>query len=333
MEFKTSEKDVPDEETILNEHPQDLEQLLLYILFTGREGQEHRLLYITGKHPLNIVRNFKVKIKDAKRVNDYFIKRRDGLKAALENSDPSGLGKCRYYGSLCKFKKSVVCTCSGESEIDINTLRNSVFIKPVSEDLDRKISQEFVGKDLSFRFWDFFIPRRWYLTTKNPFEFIQNDDGDDFKNYRLRKRILNALVEEGVMKKQSLIGEYPNLREQYYSISDNEKQYPVLIRVQDTNILNHTKQLLPIYKAQIGLICSFANIQIGYVFVFYRNSEVGVLWKVEFSKLGGIRNHVEKLMEMMRRVLEGKVQPNKLPDCVDFMKREKCYSECPCKSS
>ena len=135
------------------------------------------------------------------------------------------------------------------------------------------------------------------------------------------------------MKKQSLIGEYPNLREQYYSISDNEKQYPVLIRVQDTNILNHTKQLLPIYKAQIGLICSFANIQIGYVFVFYRNSEVGVLWKVEFSKLGGIRNHVEKLMEMMRRVLEGKVQPNKLPDCVDFMKREKCYSECPCKSS
>ncbi|EQD60403.1 hypothetical protein B2A_03699, partial [mine drainage metagenome] len=63
VEVKTSERDIPDVETLLREHPQDLEQLLLYVLFSGREGQDHRLLYLTGVDSQRKARCFKVKIK------------------------------------------------------------------------------------------------------------------------------------------------------------------------------------------------------------------------------------------------------------------------------
>lgn len=341
VEFKTSEEDIPNEETVFRDHPQDLEQLLLYILFTGRIQDEHRLLYLTGRHPNNNIRCFRVKIKDARKIVEYFIQRRDKLKEALRNSNYSGLGKCRYLSSFCKFEKNHMCSCTTESNIDIFAIRNNVFLKSVSGDLDTKISNHIAEKETLLSFWNIFTPRRFFLRNVHPFEFLGDFEEEDLKNFQLRKEIEHALLNKGLIKRNTLNESYPKISEEYFSLAistkthtekSKSKRSPIIIRVQDLNTWGGDYRLPPYYKAQLGLICSLAKHNIGYIFIFFKNSNAGILSKLKFNKLGEIRNTSAKLMKNMLKSIVGDLDPSELPECPEFIRGKSCYKECICEA-
>ncbi|MCL4450326.1 MAG: hypothetical protein M1386_03295 [Candidatus Thermoplasmatota archaeon] len=119
IEFKTAEDAITDEEDLFKNHPQNLEQLLLYILFSGRERYEHKLLYVTGKYPNLVPVAFKVKVTDKGKLVNYFAVRLVRMKSVAEKNVPAGLGKCRCHNYFCKFKESKTCSCSRETEIAI----------------------------------------------------------------------------------------------------------------------------------------------------------------------------------------------------------------------
>ena len=341
IEFKTSEEDVPDEEAVFCNHPQDLEQLILYVLFTNRQRDEHRLLYLTGRYPENNIRCFKVKIRNAKKVAEYFVQRRDKLKESLKTSNYSGLGKCRYFSSLCKFKINHMCSCSTEQDIDIQRVKENVSLEFIRGDLDTKINDYIKNKDSFLGFWDIFTPRRFFLSETHPFEFLGGFDNENRENFQLRKQIEYDLQSKGLIKRNMLGDAYPKFSEEYLSIEIDKnagsekkqtKKFPIIIRVSNQKTGGGEYKLRSSYKAQIGLICSLTKSDIGYIFVFFKNSNTGILKKLKFTNLRKIKATSSKLMLNIQKSLAGNIPPSKLPECPEFIKNKKCYNDCLCNS-
>ena len=174
IEFKTSEYDIASSETLTERNPQDLEQLLLYVLFTGREAQDHRLLYLIGRYPNLSAREFKVKIKNKEEILQYFQGRIQELKDAIASEDTSKLGRCRYYTSICKFKETGICHCDQKQPIDITSLLDNVYVARYSGDLEGIISERKISGEKAIGIWDLFAPRRWFSReTVNSLSFLR----------------------------------------------------------------------------------------------------------------------------------------------------------------
>jgi hypothetical protein len=327
IEFKTSEYDIPDKDVLFTKNPQDLEQLLLYILFTDRTNEEHTLLYLTGRHPNLKPREFRVKIKDKEKIISYFKSRHDKLKKAIETRNSQGLGKCRYFNATCKFKLEGLCNCDNEEDIDISEIKNNVFVELVEDGIGNKLAnaQLIQNYEKSIGIWDILTPRKWLMKIKHPYDYDDWEDDDEYK-YELRKEIEKELVEEGRLTKDRLSVDIPEIKDQLFlqilsgdpaTNESHSEKYPILIRVQDDNPKNPLNYY---YIAQIGLACALSNNNTGYVFVFYRNPEVGTLYKIKFSKLGDIKQEALNIInETVRSAKEKKFTPNSpffnLPFC------------------
>ena len=329
VEFKTSEQDVSDVDSLFSAKPQDLEQLLLYSLFSNREKDDHRLLYLVGKHPDLKARAFKVKIKDKDSIVSYFIHRRDSLREAIEKSDPSALGRCRYFDQLCKFKQGKVCDCDGKKEIDTTDLRKNVYVGEARDQWNASIVNSLKSKIYVAGFWNLFQPRRWVLNELNPLEYIENDGDQTMENYRLRKEIERNLLDGGIIT-EDRIENIPGFSGSAFLYTtrrrDNEK-VPLLIRVSDARTRNPNKY----HKAQIGAVCATLGVEDGYIFHFFKNPQAGILWKLRFNSLSDIKKELVKLIAEMTKLPQGDELRKVLPSCPDFMIVKNCHSDCVCK--
>jgi hypothetical protein len=307
IELKTSEYDIPDKDTLFKNNPQDLEQILLYILFTERAKNEHVLIYLIGKHPSLIIRQFRVKIKNEGELKKYFELRYNKLKKALDAENPQGLGKCRYFDSACKFKLRHLCKCENEEIIDIKQMIDSVFVDLASgdrADIEKKLIEAhlFDNYDRSIGIWDIFAPRRWFKKYKNPYEYEEWAD-DNKELYDLRKNIENEAVKEKILIRRPLSDDLPEMKDHLFFkpskapdiINSQDREYPILIRVKDKKEIS--SRLNDIYIAQIGLACALSNTKTGYVFIFYRNDKVGRKYRIDFSDLGKIYQEAREIVK------------------------------------
>jgi hypothetical protein len=341
IEFKTSEYDIPDEDALFMENPQDLEQLLLYILFSERTNSEHTLLYLAGKYPDLVPREFRVKIKDREKIVSYFKLRYDKLKKAIDTENPQGLGKCRYFNATCKFKSNGLCNCDNEEVIDISEIKNNVFVKLAEGGIGSKIAnaQIFENYQKSIGIWDIFTPRKWFMKIKNPYKYDEWEDDDEDK-YELRKEIENKLVEEGKLIRDRLsidiseIKDHLLLKVPTIDPSTNqmrEEKHPILIRIQDDATANY-RLSNDYYVAQIGLACALSNNNTGFVFLFYRNSDVGRLYEIKFSKLGNIKQEALGIIKKsIKSAQKNELDPS-LPLCPEFV-MNRCSNNCACKDA
>ncbi len=347
IEFKTSEYDIPDVSTLFSRNPQNLEQLLIYALFTERTNRSHLLLYIIGRDFKTSARAFEVKIKDRDTLIMYFSDRLKSLKSAVDNRDSKGLGKCRYFNSICKFKKNGICNCSSEADLPIDEIEKSVHINCVKEGTNKTIIEGIVTKfndpqlmqdyNNSFGLWDIFSPRRWYLKHIDPFIYSAWDV-DSKSNYYLRLKNEEEFVKENLLTKQPIANNIPELRSGLFiedhlygdkSSGCDHKKYPFLVRVQEMKY-SYKSKLPDIYLAQLGLACALSEDVKGYIFIFYKNEEAGVLYKVIFNKLGYIR---QKALEILKNSIDSISQKKlniKLPLCPEYV-RKSCYEDCLCK--
>lgn len=338
IEFKTSEYDIPDTNTLYSRNPQDLEQLLLYALFTERSNREHFLLYLTGRYPSLTPREFKIKITNRDKLIQYFKERRDRIANAVVTKNPEGLGRCRYFTPTCKFKG--VCNCNNENEIDLTVIKDNVRVTAVQGDLCDKLTKINFGQDYrnTFGLWDIFSPRRWILNNSQP--FIYSEWAEDSKeSYYLRRGIEAKFVDEGLLVNEPMSEELPEMKYGLFWINpgkndaNNEsesKKYPFLVRVTD-NTPRKSSYLNEAHTDQLGLACALGDTEIGYLFVFYRDSNASVLYKVKFNKLGKVKKMAEEIIMRSIKSLEGNKLNSTLPFCPNFVKKT-CSVGCLCAS-
>lgn len=342
IEFKTADENLTNEEYLLKNHPQNLEQLLLYVLFSGRERYEHKLLFLTGQYPNLIPVEFKVKITDREKLVDYFTRRLEGMKVAVQKNDPSGLGKCRYHHSLCKFDKSKVCNCEKESEVNIGPIRDSVRVQLIKGDLDTKLSKAAVADKHYIGIWDLFTPRRWVVRESNPLELLGYEDSDKMQLYDLRKRIESRLVEEKVIARNEFAEADIGIAEHYYSFStgktgqDSKKgvtDIPVLIRVIDKDSKEIKGKIYKAYLPQIGIISSLIGKSTGYVFVYFTKSDNGVLTEIKVNGSKKIKDRVKQILEDMKKSLDVRSIKGDLPSCPEFIQSSCTSINCLCRTT
>ena len=329
VELKTSEQDVSDVEALFSTKPQDLEQLLLYILFSGREKQDHRLLYLIDKVPNIKVKSFKVKIKNKDPVVDYFLKRRSLLLDAIEKSDPSKLGQCRYFDQLCKFKTEKICDCAGREKIDTTTIRKNVYIATSWDSWNEPIITLTENEPKVGRFWDLFQPRRWVLNELSPLEYVENDEDQSMDNYWIRKDIERKLLSDGIIEEHRVIGipGFSGSTLLYDAQGRTKEKVPLLIRVSD----NLAKYPNNYHVAQLGAVCAILSIQAGYLFNFSSKLQAGVLRKLKFDKLSEVRAAFVTQIGKMIKLPQGEELRTSLPSCPDFMIKRNCHRNCVCK--
>ncbi len=329
IELKTSEQDVPDVSSLFSTKPQDLEQLLLYALFSKREKKDHRLLYLVGKHPNAKARSFKVKIMQEGPIVSYFIQRRELLREAIEKSDPSSLGRCRYFDQLCKFKEGEICDCNSKEKIDTTVLRNNVYIGETQDSWSGSIINSLRENISVTDFWDLFQPRRWVLDELNPLEYIGKDDGQSLENYWLRKEIEKKLLDEGIVVERRIenLPGFSSSALLYNSRRRNNKKVPLLVRVSDERARRPNKY----HKAQIGAICATMGADVGYIFHFFKNPQAGILWELSFNDLLDIKKVLVRLIDEMVRLPQGDELRKVLPSCPDFLIDKNCHGDCVCK--
>jgi hypothetical protein len=320
VEIKSSEEDIASKEELITEHPQDLEQLLLYSLFASREGYYHYLIYVVGKHPSVHFRIFRVKITNKSKLVESFKNRLVGLKASLNNGKPTGLGKCRYFSKFCKFRKSGLCECQSEKELDISFISKSTYIT-LLDDQD-PFCQKFssYGVSLSIRFWDLFQPRKWLLKQKNPFyyEYFEEDD-----YYKLRKYLEDKIMGSDLGVKQHWS------RNKF--INDTFLTYkgkPLLVRYPKGNSLDKLNES---YRAQLGLIALSEGEDRGYIFSYYKDQEVGKLYEVVFSRKEDDDRVLDSEIKQMVDIYFNASNYSVLPVCPDFIQKN-CGDGCYCKS-
>ena len=341
IEFKTADDKIADVESLLRNHPHNLEQLLLYVLFSGRERYEHKLLFLTGQYPNLIPVEFKVKITDRQKLVEYFAKRLEKMSLAVENKNPSGLGKCRYHGSLCKFDKSKVCDCENESEIDIDPIRESIRVQLIKGDLDSKLSNPNIAEAHYIGIWDLFSPRQWIVRESNPLELSGYEDSDKLQLYNLRKRIESRLVEDKVITRNEFADPDIEISEHYYSFSTSnaregsEKDMldtPVLIRITDRDSKEMKGKINKVYAAQVGVISSLLDKNVGYIFIYYIKSDNGILIEIRVNNPKKIKERIREIIEDMKKSLVTRTVSENLPTCPTFIYRNCTSINCLCKA-
>lgn len=323
VEIKSSLENVKGAEDIYSNHPQDLEQLLLYILFTNRQSSNHYLVYVTGKHPDTDTSVFKVKIKNKKKLSNYFNERFSKLKSSLANNDPSGLGKCRYFERKCKFEQYKTCKCESEDKISVNLLKMSTIMEPTDDkDPVFKLVSSSVQSTI-IRFWDLFSPRKWLLKQDNPFYY---EEIDDEGYYHMRISLEQKLLKQSseYLKFSKKKSSKTDINESFITLNEE----PLIVRFTRGKPQNYVNEW---YLSQLGLIALSQGLKSGYVFTFYKDVNVGKLWEVKFDKNRFDYYKVKTTIDRMNDALLKKSDYQSLPLCPDFVQNN-CGDGCYCKA-
>jgi hypothetical protein len=120
-ELKTKDNTPETVAEIVSSYPQDLEQLAFYSVIHPSNPRVNYLVFMKNSPPFDL-KVFRVEINDANRIKSILTSRIDKLDRAIDNQDPSRLGKCRYYDSGCEFRNSDVCSCDNLEPINIDAL-------------------------------------------------------------------------------------------------------------------------------------------------------------------------------------------------------------------
>jgi hypothetical protein len=127
--------------------------------------KEHYLIFQLDHKPYSLS-VFRVVIKDPGRIRNIMNQRTAKLDKALETSNPSTLGRCRYYDSGCDFTYAGVCNCANSEIIDIKPLQDAI-----SVDIDPEKTRELetvreslsTGQKAAYRPWELMKPRPFVL--------------------------------------------------------------------------------------------------------------------------------------------------------------------------
>lgn len=331
FELKSKPEQVLDVETILDQFPQDLEQLAFYAALLPMEIEDHYLVFMTNKSPYFLT-VFNIKLKNIGAIRNLLKQRKRSLLTALETGDPKYLGRCRYFESGCEFREAHICDCDTREEIRTDILKKEIVItrdEVMEKNLEkaRKASKAFSME--VFSPWDLLYPRKWFMRTVKGIESPPLASDKQANRAALSRAIFDTIQlrpnrnELRDLKKSTL--EAPvriptwwiKMRSSKGSVPTGEL-IPFIAKV--SGGMPRTLGWLPeVYFAELGIFCGLLGKSRGAIFVIYPDADFEILAYIinfrdyyEFSKV------INKLIEDMFASKESELV-NGLPKCPDYM--------------
>lgn len=345
VELKTTRHELKNGEDVLRVLPQSLEQLLLYALMTNRERFHHKLVFYHESESGNFV-VIDTRLKEPGPVKQYFKSRLGALDYAIKSSDPSKLGRCRYFDAGCSFRLSHVCDCEAFELPDIQPLADSVVLARDHEAeaklaaAEKRSVQRAEG---AIGLWDLFTPRQ-LIARHEDTDADLGERTDD--NYPLRLSQETALshseLSSGRFDLALPTGEEATtpIRGRGLSIKILESRdgkpievdLPILVRVTNGSPPSDPRELLDVYKAQLGSMCAIRSSPTGLLNLTYATRGGAMqTYVLRFGNLPEIRRRLA-LRWLLVQAAVAKSSVDGLPKCPGFVQK-RCGTSCLCRAA
>lgn len=329
---------------VWSQTPQDIEQLLLYALMTSREQREHFLVYYRHEAASHF-RVFKCKIIASGIVKQHFLRRKGLLDTAVRQSDPSRLGRCRYFTTGCEFESNHVCACTSLDPIDTRELQDATEVVR-DEAMEGQLSEARNAAPplprTRIRSWDLFTPRQAFKDLTDPQQFESREFDE---NYSIRKWIERKVGDSEISGRpvqMRLLGVDTELvpvgwssmlqtrRTTKQGVSDRE--LPILIRVPKSPTPKEFSYISGPVLAQLALRCALLDIDEGILaFVFPGSGYQCLVFRVEFNQLEETRQKLASRLQALQRAIDAS-DPSQLPLCPKWI-QSGCAEGCLCRGN
>lgn len=350
VEFKTKERPVDGIDDVLDNFPQDLEQLLSYVAMSSSVGNEHYLVFTSESNSQQItLKAFKVKVNDLPGIRKLINNRRNSLETALKEKKPEILPRCRYFVEGCKFRTAKICNCeslTGESARSclkyIEILEDSALANKLnnsrSEYVRKPEERDLIG------IWDVIFPMKKY---HRHFEYALDEDYEQEKSYikeAMKVTISSAVIKSGfgitgreleILREQHLLGfedKYTYMRINVPSISKEAIPVPYTVKVTASMKVFSAQKLPNIYGAQAVLMAVDSGSRCSVLLVYFPNSNNDISAYVIFPN----KAKVAKAVEYTKKAIQNSFKigsPSDLARCPDWIKENCEFNSCFCQVS
>jgi len=336
IEFKTKNDLPKDANTVIEKYPQDLEQLSFYSILHPDFPEINYLVFMNNAPPYKL-KAFKVKILNRGGLKTLLLGRISTLRKAIENDDPTKLGRCRYFGSGCEYEENSACNCSKYEPLSIDCLKKSIelsFDEDFTKQLEnaKKLSSE---NDLSFSIRDVIAPRKFYLSEKLNFRDEWKGDTDNeeylaFLGNMIRKLSLSPSFDE--LKTLNSQMKEPRLRiaqrwlKLKSSSQENGEIVPYTVKVSKNRDIKKTTRPNKYHLTELGIICASYGRPKGLIFTVYPELDNYIqVYEVIYNNPEGIMKFVKAALDNLEKALKSE-DLSVMHPCPDFMNND---GKCP----
>lgn len=329
IELKTK-ANIPETATdVIINFPQDVEQLLFYSVMHPLKPSINYLVFMKSSAPFEM-KAFKVVTKDHGTVMSVLKTRIATLRKALENKDPSHIGRCRYYERNCQFRG--VCSCGDLKPIDITALMRSAdieFDKDFTEKLD-EFKKKYKGDAFRVSIYNIIAPRKRFV--ENTPDSDSNYKVDDTKAeygacfssslYLLKNKLqINLTQAERKTVTDSLIESRFDPGFNWLKLkSANHPDGEIVPYITKVNMSSYMPSKPHDYHiAELGILCAAYGKSSGLILMPYPNlNKLVRIFQVTYRNTGEILGTVRKVIDSLQKAeKEGNLLS--LPSCLDFM--------------
>jgi hypothetical protein len=339
VELKTTDRATVGVEDLFTVCPQDLEQLVIYALFTHREGEVHWLVYYRATVDPPFVA-FKVRITHPGPMRHLFEQRINLWNQCITARSPERLGRCRYFAPGCDYNLQHVCGCHALDTISVQTLRQSV---EVSQDFQFENRLEEARQTARRRgptgltVWDLHVPRQAYL--KNVGLGVPYFEEDEERNAAWR--LLHDALRASALGLTTAALELDGIslgRSESINFEETTRQgrvrntYPILVKASTAAAPFRADRLPPAYASQLGVLCALDQSDVGLLFVAYA-SRPGLFgcYRVRYRDVEGIRAEVRRTLRDVSWATSHH-DPSALPICDSWLTAT-CSAACLCREA
>lgn len=340
IEIKSKPFPVENIQTIFNDYPQDLEQLLFYAALSTKFNKTNYLVFIVDEHPYNLSA-FKVEIDDIESIKTLLLTRINLLKNAIDSKNPKILGRCRYKETGCHYLENKICNCDQIEKINIDLLQSKI---KISRDINLESELNTVKTNYMNRFKDvlspfqLLFPRKWY-------KWAINGDEDKFIKSPL-KEADESLLEWAIrnVPEFKISTDFKteiwspselaiNISKKFISLQisgEGSITVPYISKVSGMYDIKKIDAPHQIALGQMAVICGFTGIPKGVIFVLYPSLGRRIYsYVINFPDLEYNKNAILEQFEKIENAIENS-DTSCLDRCMNFMKRD-CGDGCLCK--
>lgn len=336
VEFKTTRHQIASSGDIWSHTPQYIEQLLFYSVLWTHDEPTHYLIYHLGDGPSSI-RVFRVEVNDSETIREVLEARKSNLETALEDGDPSVIGRCRYHGDQCHVESAGLCDCDQLHELELSSLRHTSLIDR-DDDLEEILHEAFQRVEDQpevVSSWDLETPRQWYgrqIGVRERDPWIPDDQWvpGALASAGLLPGPIESPPSQNLEEALPFSGPGMMVRRTETTTDGIEQQWvPTLIRVRDYQTTPEPIRLRN-QVMQIGCACATAGVDTGYIIVELPNADEDiVVYAVTFEDLDGIEEKIRDRLNLMNTALE-RHDVDQIPECPDWLQGSQC-SDCLCE--
>ncbi len=331
-EIKSKERLPVDKNELIENYPQDIEQICFYSLIDPEYPKENILIFTTHSD-FNQIKAFKIKINDFGKVKNLALNRINNLDTWLDREELPPINfKCRYCYEDCSIRTKNKCPffenppllCGVEDFIEIEE------ILEIEEQLKKiKIYENDANY---FSIFNIITPRQ---IIHREYTDIEEEPFDNSYKKQHQHLIQNILYEERMsitndelkrLKDSQKISEINQYKNSFIKLNLNgqEKIFPLLIHVSDNSNPATLLNVSSYKKGELGLQCLNNGISKGYLISYFpeQNNEIRV-FEINYNFEKGVLSKLKKIVDILK--IKDKEKLNELPMCPSFMCKDCVY--------